>query len=149
MSFQTKTIYIYISICTCRRRDCFSLDVYVKTRQTNRWQHLLAISCRKQGTWLGAVGVHYICLVGCRLPPLDGYVYVCLVLTIRSLWFQLSHAVIFYFIRTRPTTTMTMTTTMTTTTTTTMTTTTTTMTTTTTTTTGERANGCKEQQLLK
>ena len=27
-------------------------------------------------------GVQYICLVGCRLPPLDGYVVVCLVLTI-------------------------------------------------------------------
>ena len=27
-------------------------------------------------------GVQYICLVGCRLPPLDGYVAVCLVLTI-------------------------------------------------------------------
>ena len=26
--------------------------------------------------------VQYICLIGCRLPPLDGHVAVCLVLTI-------------------------------------------------------------------
>ena len=30
----------------------------------------------------GWVGVQYKGLVGCRLPPLDGYVSVCLVLTI-------------------------------------------------------------------
>ena len=27
-------------------------------------------------------GVQYISLIGCKLPPLDGYVAVCLVLTI-------------------------------------------------------------------
>ena len=26
--------------------------------------------------------MQYICLIGCKLPPLDGYVAVCLVLTI-------------------------------------------------------------------
>ena len=31
---------------------------------------------------LGGGGVQYICLVRFRLPPLDGYVAVCLVLTI-------------------------------------------------------------------
>ena len=34
------------------------------------------------GCHIGGGGVQYICLVGCRLPPLDGYVAVCLVLTI-------------------------------------------------------------------
>ena len=53
-----------------------------KTRQTNLWHHLLAISCSDQGIGLKGGGVQYTCLVGCRLPPLDGYVSVCLVLTI-------------------------------------------------------------------
>ena len=31
---------------------------------------------------VGGGGVQFICLVGCRLPPLDGYVTVCVVSTI-------------------------------------------------------------------
>ena len=61
----------------------------VKTRQANWWHHLTANSCSKQGIAPAKVGCHigggrvqYICLVGCRLPPLDDYVAVCLVLTI-------------------------------------------------------------------
>ena len=38
---------------------------------------------------LEGVQVQNICIVGCRLPPLDGYVVVCLVLTI-----ELSEAVV-------------------------------------------------------
>ena len=33
------------------------------------------------GCHIGGGGVQFICLVGCRLPSLDGYVSVCLVLT--------------------------------------------------------------------
>ena len=53
----------------------------VKTRQANRWHHLMAYSCSERGIvsrrcvvsyWRGLV--LYICLIGCRLPPLDGYV---------------------------------------------------------------------------
>ena len=61
----------------------------VKIWQTNRMHHLPAISCSEQGSGLGGGGYHiggggvqFICLVECRLPPLDGYVSVCLVLTI-------------------------------------------------------------------
>ena len=54
----------------------------VKTRQTNWQHHLPAYSCSKQGISPGWSGIQYTCLVGCRLPPLDGYVAVCLVLTI-------------------------------------------------------------------
>ena len=34
------------------------------------------------GYHIGGGKVKYICLIGCRLPPLDGYMAVCLVLTI-------------------------------------------------------------------
>ena len=50
----------------------------IKTRQAN----LRPYSCSGQGKALGGVGVQYICLIGCRLSPLDGYVAVRLVLTI-------------------------------------------------------------------
>ena len=54
----------------------------VKTRQIERWNHLPAISRSEEGIGLGGGGVQYIFLIGCRLSPLDGYVSVCLVLTI-------------------------------------------------------------------
>ena len=60
----------------------------VKTRQAKQWHHLLTYSCSKFDIAPGGGqvpywrGEQYICLVGCRLPRLDGYVALCLVLTI-------------------------------------------------------------------
>ena len=54
----------------------------VKSRQANQWHHLPAYSCTKRGIARGGGGVQNTCLVGCRLPPLDGSMAVCLVLTI-------------------------------------------------------------------
>ena len=54
----------------------------VKTTQANWWHHLPANSCSKWGKAPGGGVVQYTCLVGCRLPPLDCCVSVCLVLTI-------------------------------------------------------------------
>ena len=62
---------------------------FAKTRQANRWHHLPAYSCSKQGIAPGGGGVprwrgwgQHTYLVGCRLPPLDGYMAVYLYLTI-------------------------------------------------------------------
>ena len=51
----------------------------VKTRQTDWWHHLPAISCNERGI---GCEVQYISLNLCKLAPLDGIVAVCLVLTI-------------------------------------------------------------------
>ena len=61
----------------------------LKLIQTDQWHHLLAISCNEQGIGFGGAGVpywrggvQYICLVGYKIQPVDGYVSVYLVLTI-------------------------------------------------------------------
>ena len=52
------------------------------------WYHLLAISCNEWGIAFGGGGVPNkrggccTCSVGCKIQPVDGYVAVCLVLTI-------------------------------------------------------------------
>ena len=40
------------------------------------------ISCNEQGIGFRGCVLQYICLVGCKIQPVDGYVTVCLVLTI-------------------------------------------------------------------
>ena len=59
-----------------------SLASIVKSRQANQCHHLPAYSCTKRGIAPGGCVVQNTCLVGCRLPPLDGSMAVCLVLTI-------------------------------------------------------------------
>ena len=69
----------------------------VKTRQANWWHHLgtgLFPQHTRHSAWRRWVPywrrwvpywrgwVQYICLIGCRLPPLDGYMAVCLVLAV-------------------------------------------------------------------
>ena len=61
----------------------------VQTRQTDRWYHLLAISCNKRGIELGGGGVpywsgvmQYIWLVQCKIQPVNGNEAVRLGLTI-------------------------------------------------------------------
>ena len=50
--------------------------IYWPILAANEAYHLEGVGAILEG-W-----VQYICLVGCRLPPLDGYVAACLVLTI-------------------------------------------------------------------
>ena len=67
-----------------------SIELYCKTRQadfsgTIYWPILTANEAwclEGVGYHIGGGVVQYKCFVGCRLPPLDGYVAVCLVLTI-------------------------------------------------------------------
>ena len=51
--------------------------IYRHILAANKAQHLKGAGCD-----VGGGGVQYTCLVGCRLPPLGGYVGMCLVLTI-------------------------------------------------------------------
>ena len=51
--------------------------IYRHILAANKAQHLKGAGCD-----VGGGGVQYTCLVGCRLPPLDGYAAACLVLTI-------------------------------------------------------------------
>ena len=43
---------------------------------------MVGIGLEQDGCHIGGGWVLYICLIGCRLPPLDGYLAVFLVLTI-------------------------------------------------------------------
>ena len=65
--------------------------------------HLPAYSCSKRGIGPGGDGVQYTWLVRRRLPPLDGYVAVCLIFTIDVyLWGQCLLASHFHWLRSNP-----------------------------------------------
>ena len=83
------TIFI-LQFQKAKKQFVGALTSIVKGRQGNQWHHLPAYSCTERGIAPGGGGVQYTCLVGCRLPPLDVNIAVCLVLTIefygRSEW---------------------------------------------------------------
>ena len=66
----------------CQWSQGSAIEYIVKTRQADRWHHILVEFCIKRGIGLGVeyhIGggrLQYICLIGCKILPADGFVTV-------------------------------------------------------------------------
>ena len=64
----------YKNITACLRHGMIlHKRLMLKTIQTKSLHRLPDISCNERGIELEGGGVLHICLVGCKLPPVNGY----------------------------------------------------------------------------